>query len=76
MEGMALIQFSHSLPGAELKAIGDLHLHQKTALNRRFAPGENFEDIAGNTRTTFEISNIFERYAGRNGNPENKNLMY
>jgi hypothetical protein len=72
MEGMAYFQFSHPLPGAKLSVVADLHLHQKSALGRRFAPGETFADLVGEGRTTFELSEIFDNYARKNSNKFDK----
>lgn len=63
---MALIQFSHPLPGEELFVVGDLHLHQKIPLSRRFAPGENFESWTSDRQKTFELSQILDSYARKN----------
>lgn len=66
MEGMALIQFSHPLPGEELFVVGDLHLHQKIPLNRRFAPGESFESLISDRQKSFEIAKVLANYARKN----------
>lgn len=67
MEGMALIQFSHPLPGEELFVVGDIHMHQKIPLNKRFAPAdENFESLISDRQKTFELAQILDNYARRN----------
>ncbi|CAB3370191.1 Hypothetical predicted protein [Cloeon dipterum] len=77
LEGLAVIQYNHPLPGGELKVVADLNLLQRTPFGKRFGPNEQLEDIlAVDKEESFDIGKLLESYAKRNASIQLRRPFY